>query len=30
MIDFWYIMNYITINHKFEHHEPVGKSLDFF
>ena len=22
-------MNYIIINRKFEHHEPVGKSLDF-
>ena len=30
MTDFWDVMNYIIINRKFEHHEPVGKSLDFF
>ena len=30
MIDFWDVMNYIIINRKSEHHEPVGKSLDFF
>ena len=29
MIDFWGVMNHIIINRKFEHHEPVGESLDF-